>query len=145
MAGVAACRDGEIRDGAREDVEVFGESWREEGGGELDARGLEFVDGVRRSDLETDLLHGGDFTGVLITQKPHEAVRLAVDASDAVDGLALAGPMRGVAVGEVVGVRPDAEVWVVGDEGHGWRTLLGVDLGCNGKERGDKSKSTKSR
>ncbi len=131
MAGVTARRDGEIGDGAREDVEVFGKGGREEGCRELNTRGLEFVDRVGGHDLEAELFHRRNILGILA----HEAVRLAVDAGDAIDGLALAGPMGGVAVGEMVGVRPDAEVGVVGDEGYGGRALLGGCDGCDGEER----------
>ena len=101
VAAVAAGGEAEIGDGARKDVEVFGKCGRKEGGGEFDTRCLELIDGVRGRDFERGLLHGGDFARIVT----HEAVGLAVDAGDAIDGLTLAGPMRGVLVSEVVGVQ----------------------------------------
>ncbi len=68
--------------------------------------------------------------------RAHEAHGVAVDAEEAGEGLGLAGPVDGVGVGELVGIRPDGEVGVVGDERSGGRAeglLLGDEKW--GKER----------
>jgi hypothetical protein len=79
------------------------------------------VSGVGGCDGVKGLLHRGNLVGIAA----HEAVRLAVDARDAGDGLGSAGPVSGVGVGEVVGVGPDAEVGIVRDKGRRRRALLG--------------------
>src|SRR5260370_36229839 len=64
----------------------------------------------------------------------HEAVGLAVDPGQAGDGLAGAGPMRCVAVGEPVGEGPDAGVGIVSDKGDGRRAVVRKARGGGGKE-----------
>ncbi len=100
-----------------------------------DAGGGEAVAGVGGGDGAGGLLHGGELAG----GAAHEAHGFAVDAEEAGDGLGLAGPVDGVGGGEVVGVGPDGEVGVVGDEGCGGRAegreLLGEE-GGGGEEGG---------
>ncbi len=104
--------EGEVGDGAGEEVEVGQDGGGEEGEGELDAGRGEGVAGVGGGDGEGGLLHGGDAAGVVA----HEAEGVAIDAEEAGEGLGLAGPVDGVGVGEVVGVGPDGEVGVMGDQ-----------------------------
>ena len=84
------------------------------------------VGSVGGRDGVKGLLHCGNFVGIAT----HEAKGFAVDARDAGDGLRGAGPVSGVGVSEVVGVRPDAEVGIMRDEGRRRRALL------RGEQRG---------
>ena len=140
VAALADGREGEIRHGPREDIKILGECRRKERQRQIHTAGPELVDGARGRDGERYLLHGGDFLGI----GAHEAPGLAVDAGQPGDGLMRARPVGRVAIGEPVGERPDAEIRVMGDQGHGGRALLGK---CQGTEEhagyGDRGESAR--
>jgi len=118
------CGPREIGDGAGEEIEIVEDCGRHEDESQRDAALAKLVGGVGGRDGVKRLLHGGNLVGIAT----HEAIGFAVDARDAGDGLGRAGPVSGVGVGEIVSVRPDAEVGVVRDEGRRWRALLSFEL-----------------
>ena len=122
----------EVRHGSRKDVQIGGQRGGEKGEIEGHARGGETVVRAGRSELERLLAHGG---GLHAARDPaHEAESLPVDAGEAGHGLLGAGPVLGGLVGEPVGHRPDAEVWVVDDQGHGRRAESGLPTGGERQE-----------
>ncbi len=117
---------GDVGDGAAEEVEVVEEGRGEEGQVELDGAVAEAIAGVGRGEGGGELLERGDVAGVAA----HDAEGLAVDADETGELLGMAGPVAGGGLGQLVRLRPDAEVGVVRDEGHG-----GWALACLGEER----------
>src|SRR6185312_9186204 len=82
---------------------------------DADAVIFKIVDRAGRLDIERELMHRRD-----LAINAHEAITRAVDADHARQRLRLAGPVLGRSVREMVGHRPNAEIWIDGNQRHGW-------------------------
>ena len=118
---------GDVGDGAAEQIGVVEEAGGKEAEVKLDGAVAEAIAGVGGGDLHGELVERRHGAGI----EAHDAIGLAVDADEARELLGMAGPVTGGRVGELIGVRPDGEVGVVGDEGRAGRALVGL-----GEDRG---------
>ena len=132
MAALAGRSHSEIGNRTRQQVEIPGQRRGEERDRQFDLRLSELVDRVRRCYRERHLFHRRQFARV----SAHKAVRLAVDARQAGDGLASTRPVGCVPVGKFVGGGPDAEVGIVGNKGNRGRPLLANSPGTAAENRG---------